>query len=226
MNATVSQPEIRDQLLLRLAESRSVTDELFRIVRADALYERPIPERHRIVFYIGHLEAFDWNLIAGHALGLGVADKELDRLFAFGIDPVDGGLRKTNLPTGLGFLRSALIISASARDSMRFSTKPFAGFGKQLAISRRKDFERRDRTSVDARRDAGVYAAPTNSGSEDCAARLSRLSASHRPRPPIAARMIDIPAGFATLGIPRGGDVFGWDNEFEEHSVASAGLRD
>jgi formylglycine-generating enzyme required for sulfatase activity len=31
--------------------------------------------------------------------------------------------------------------------------------------------------------------------------------------------MIDIPAGFATLGIPRGGDVFGWDNEFEEHSV-------
>ena len=92
MNATASQPDIRDQLLLRLAESRSITDELFRIVRTDALYDRPIPERHRIVFYIGHLEAFDWNLIAGHALGLGAAHKELDRLFAFGIDPVDGGL--------------------------------------------------------------------------------------------------------------------------------------
>jgi hypothetical protein len=92
MNATVSQPDILDQLLLRLAESRSVTDNLFRIVRAGALYDRPIPERHRIIFYIGHLEAFDWNLIAGHALGLGAAHKELDRLFAFGIDPVDGGL--------------------------------------------------------------------------------------------------------------------------------------
>ena len=55
MNATVSQPEIRDRLLLRLAESRSVTDDLFRMVRAEALYDRPIPERHRIVFYIGHL---------------------------------------------------------------------------------------------------------------------------------------------------------------------------
>jgi formylglycine-generating enzyme required for sulfatase activity len=31
--------------------------------------------------------------------------------------------------------------------------------------------------------------------------------------------MIDIPAGIATLGIPRGRESFGWDNEFEEHSV-------
>ena len=75
MNATVSQPDIVDRLLLRLAEARAVTDDLFRIVRTDALYDRPIPERHRIVFYIGHLEAFDWNLIAGHALGLGAAHK-------------------------------------------------------------------------------------------------------------------------------------------------------
>jgi len=61
-------------------------------VRAEALYERPIPETHRIVFYIGHLEAFDWNLIAGQALGHGPAHKGFDHLFAFGIDPVDGGL--------------------------------------------------------------------------------------------------------------------------------------
>ena len=92
MKATATQPDSRDQLLVRLAESRSMTDELFRIVRAEALYDRPIPERHRIVFYIGHLEAFDWNLIADQALGLGPAHKEFDRLFSFGIDPVGGGL--------------------------------------------------------------------------------------------------------------------------------------
>ena len=69
MNATATQLDKRNQLLARLAESRSVTDDLFRMVRTDALYDRPIPERHRIVFYIGHLEAFDWNLIAGQALG-------------------------------------------------------------------------------------------------------------------------------------------------------------
>ena len=51
-----------------LANARQLTDELFQLVRPDSLYERPIPERHRIIFYLGHLEAFDWNLIARYAL--------------------------------------------------------------------------------------------------------------------------------------------------------------
>ena len=75
-------------LLGRLEDARAQTDKLFAIVKPDSLYDRPIPERHRIVFYIGHLEAFDWNLLRpGKSL-----DEGLDRLFAFGIDPVDGGL--------------------------------------------------------------------------------------------------------------------------------------
>ena len=37
MNATATQLDKRDQLLVRLAESRSVTDDLFRIVRTEAL---------------------------------------------------------------------------------------------------------------------------------------------------------------------------------------------
>jgi hypothetical protein len=28
------------------------TDELFGLVHQEALYERPIPERHRIIFYL------------------------------------------------------------------------------------------------------------------------------------------------------------------------------
>ncbi len=46
-----------------LSWARANTDALFGVVRPDSLYDRPIPERHRIVFYIGHLEAFDWNLL-------------------------------------------------------------------------------------------------------------------------------------------------------------------
>jgi formylglycine-generating enzyme required for sulfatase activity len=41
-----------------------------------------------------------------------------------------------------------------------------------------------------------------------------------RPTVPVASRMIEIPAGFATLGIRREAESFGWDNEFDEHSVA------
>src|ERR1700746_1508493 len=75
-----------------LSTARERTDRLFDLVRPDSLYERPIPERHRIVFYIGHLEAFDWNLLRPHMPNVEAFDKRLDRLFAFGIDPVDGGL--------------------------------------------------------------------------------------------------------------------------------------
>ena len=56
------------QLSRALSQAREQTDALFGLVRPDALYERPIPERHRIIFYLGHVEAFDWNLIARYAL--------------------------------------------------------------------------------------------------------------------------------------------------------------
>src|SRR5277367_299327 len=92
MPVTQNQSADLQVLFRRWAEARNRTDELFECVRTDSLYERPIPERHRIVFYIGHLEAFDWNLLHDHVLGLKSFDPEFDRLFAFGIDPVGGGL--------------------------------------------------------------------------------------------------------------------------------------
>src|SRR6266536_5452562 len=83
---------VRNKLLERVSEARRRSDALFNIVRSDSMYERPIPERHRIVFYVGHLEAFDWNLLHENVLGLKSFHPEFDRLFAFGIDPVGGGL--------------------------------------------------------------------------------------------------------------------------------------
>src|ERR1700732_2789207 len=86
------------ELMERISEARRRSDELFNLVRGNALYERPIPERHRIIFYLGHLEAFDWNLLNGSVFGLKSVHPEFDRLFAFGIDPVGGGL-PTDLPS-------------------------------------------------------------------------------------------------------------------------------
>jgi iron(II)-dependent oxidoreductase len=73
-------------LAKRLAEARKQTDSLFEIVKPEALYDRPVAERHRVIFYLGHLEAFDRNLLHGGP------QSEFDKLFAFGIDPVGGGL--------------------------------------------------------------------------------------------------------------------------------------
>ena len=72
-----------------LTHARAGTDTLFGLVRPEAFYERPIPERHRIIFYFGHLEAFDWNLLSQVA-AVPSFSPEFDQLFAFGIDPKPG----------------------------------------------------------------------------------------------------------------------------------------
>ena len=82
----------RHRLLTRLAIARLRTDRLFDMIRPEALYARPVAERHRLIFYLGHLEAFDWNLFRARLPGLKAFAPEFDRLFAFGIDPVGGGL--------------------------------------------------------------------------------------------------------------------------------------
>src|SRR5215813_14288439 len=82
----------RHEYQLRLAHARRVTDDLFAILKEDALYERPIAERHRVIFYLGHVEAFDWNLLGQRAFGIRRFHPSFDQLFAFGIDPIGGGL--------------------------------------------------------------------------------------------------------------------------------------
>ena len=89
-------------LLNELAQARKRSDHILSLIPQDLFYERPIRERHRLVFYLGHLEAFDANLLLRESDGstLQVArnitrkprTRDLHQLFAFGIDPVNGDL--------------------------------------------------------------------------------------------------------------------------------------
>src|SRR3984957_14619362 len=81
---------IGQALQQRLNSARELTDSIFRLLTPEALYSRPIPERHRLVFYLGHLEAFDWNLIGRKTIGVGSWSPRFDTLFEFGIDPPVG----------------------------------------------------------------------------------------------------------------------------------------
>src|SRR5215467_8679777 len=83
-------PALGRSLLGQLESARASTDQLFQLLKPDALYSRPIPERHRLIFYLGHLEAFDWNQICRQALDIPSFNPEFDRLFEFGIDPQMG----------------------------------------------------------------------------------------------------------------------------------------
>src|ERR1041385_8185703 len=74
----------------QLESARAQTDALFQLLDPAELYARPVPERHRLIFYLGHVEAFDWNLFSQHALDRGPLHASFDKLFAFGIDPEPG----------------------------------------------------------------------------------------------------------------------------------------
>ena len=53
MLAAQDRIEVQHELLARLDQARAETDRLFDHVKPEFLYERPIPERHRIVFTSG-----------------------------------------------------------------------------------------------------------------------------------------------------------------------------
>ena len=201
----------RLSLAARMTAARAATDELFSILRPEALYERPIPERHRLIFYLGHLEAFDWNLIAVRAFGVEPFRPEYDKLFAFGIDPVDGGL--PNEPAS-DWPDAASVRSYSARvreildECLSGARAPREGTDLDtifnMAIEHRL---------MHAETLAYLFHQLPYS------AKVPRPDAPPPSRGRIAAREIAIPAGEATLGQSRVDRAFGWDNEFDGMTV-------
>src|SRR6201998_1076822 len=200
-------------LLVQLSQARERSDALFEIVRPEALYERPIAERHRIIFYLGHLEAFDWNLF-GRELGeLQSPTPALDRLFAFGIDPVSGNLpddQPGDWP--------------EHKEVLRYNQGVRTALDEQLPAALEGPDDRRRTISQFLH----VAAEHRLMHIETLAYMLHRLPinlkrARQSPAPPrapqVRPQMAAIPAGIATLGLRRDDGAFGWDNEFEEHSV-------
>jgi ergothioneine biosynthesis protein EgtB len=211
--------EIRRQLIERLFEARLRSDELFSVLRPDFIYERPIPERHRIIFYLGHLEAFDWNLLRERILNLKPFQPEFDQLFAFGIDPVDGGL-PSDQPKDW----------PSVEDARRYVARIREGIDGGLAQLSSADWNSEPvGADFSASTLLNVAVEHRLMHVETLAYMfhqlpLDRKIAGHRKPelvvPPVTPGMIEIPAGRATLGLARGEENgFGWDNEYEAHIV-------
>ena len=188
-----------------LRDARRRTDDLFALLVPAALYDRPIPERHRNIFYLGHLEAFDWNLIGGKTLGLPGLHPTFDRLFEFGIDPPVGCLpqdQPADWPSG-DEVRGYVARSRAAIDrTLAEGQAPEQVW--QVAIEHRLMH-------------AETFAYMLHNLPPDRKIAPPAPEAASGPSP-THPRMAEIPAGKATLGRKRG-EGFGWDNEFDEHTV-------
>src|SRR5271156_6377076 len=204
MGATATVVRTRHELHTRLLGAREQTDSLFRIVRDEAIYERPIPERHRIVFYLGHVEAFDWNLIGRYTLDRRPFHAEFDHLFAFGIDPPPGQL-PSDQPSDWPSLAEVDRYNQRVRDEIDELIDEVPPQLLHVAVEHRLmhaetiayilhqlDYQRK------------VAPAPP-----------PEVETGPAPQP----RMVEIPAGTAQLGLltPEPGQhgAFGWDNEFQ-----------
>jgi gamma-glutamyl hercynylcysteine S-oxide synthase len=208
-------PQLHPGLLARLQEARARTDALFALLPPNSFYERPVPERHRLIFYLGHLEAFDWNLLSP-ALGLTSHDPEFDRLFAFGIDPVDGGL-----PTDVPEVWPSIVRVETYNWRVRTQLSDALQHPSARAANVR---EIADGTLLHVAIEHRLMHAETlayllhNLPVDKKLAKAGPLAADPRPAP--GMRFVTIPAGIATLGKSRhDSSDFGWDNEFGAERV-------
>jgi iron(II)-dependent oxidoreductase len=209
-------PAPHHPLIQRLIDARQVTDALFAIVKPEFLYDRPIRERHRIVFYIGHLEAFDRNLFDQRVCDLPAFNPELDQLFAFGIDPVDGGF-PTDQPADWPALETVRDYGLRAREQIDRAFSALSGH---------------DAAQSDASRQLlNVAIEHRLMHAETLAYMLHQLPLAQKVtelREPVVTRteprdalssMVSVPTGATVLGMPREAGRFGWDNEFGEMRV-------
>lgn len=184
-----------------LESARTTTDELFALLAPEAFYERPVPERHRLIFYLGHLEAFDWNLVCRTTLDVPSFHPAFDHLFAFGIDP-EPGKQTADKPSDWPSLTEVAGYNSRARQTIDRLLRNVPAQIAQVAIEHRL-----------------MHAETLAYLMHNLAYEKKAGPAQHHRtgQEAYSTRMIEIPAGPATLGRRR--DQFGWDNEFDEHSV-------
>ena len=197
--------QLGTQLAEALANARRRTDELFSLLVPAALYDRPIPERHRNIFYLGHLEAFDWNQVCRNSLGMPSFHPEFDKLFEFGIDPPVGRLPEDQ-PRDW----------PSVEEIQRYNTRVRDEIDK--ALERGGAPETVWRVAIEHRlMHAETFAYMLHNlppGRKIAPAGATLETAG----PSTSRRMLEVAAGAATLGRERGNG-FGWDNEFDAHTV-------
>ena len=214
--ATHASPDTN--LHARLDEARARTDFLFTLLQPGAIYDRAIPERHRLIFYLGHLEAFDWNLIARSACERPSFHPEFDRLFAFGIDPIDGQL-PSDQPAD--WPREEEVRKYVHR--IREELDDLIGGSRNAA-----EASEQSRTALAEETPLHVAIEHRLMHAETLAYLLHELPFERKipqvmpPEPAMPAPLhgsVAIPVGVATLGQARAARKFGWDNEFESHTI-------
>jgi iron(II)-dependent oxidoreductase len=206
----------REDLVAWYRATRARTRELFDIVAPAAYYERPIALRNPIVFYEGHLPGFAVNTLVKLALKRNGIDARLETLFARGIDPEDEAAVRS--PTDVWPTRGEVQAFAAACDALVEETLRTATL-EDDAVPQLRDGEAVLTILEHELMHQETLLYMLHALPYEMKVGLTR-------EPPLTLALspegrgdwVRVPAGRATLGLPRGAQ-FGWDNEFPEHVV-------
>lgn len=191
-----------NKLVQEIRAVRAESDRLFSVLESRALYERPIAERHRVIFYIGHFDGFDSIQICREALGMKSPDETFDALFQAGIDP-DSAHLPSDTPADWPSLDQVKAYVQRCRERVDQNIERTPEEIVHMTLEHRLmhletlAYMFHNFPYEFKRAPADVVARP---GDDD---------------PRHANEWREIPAGEAILGKSRD-DGFGWDNEYEE----------
>ena len=191
--------------------TRERTADLFDLLTPEAYYEQPIPLRHPVVFYEGHIPAFSVNTLIKRGLGRQGLNEDLERLFARGIDPADEASAD-----------GAAITSWPSRDMVQ----EYAADADDAILDalRHAEIERDGHPALHRGQAVFTLIEHEELHQETLAYMWHQLPMSRKRRPsgcrPVSdgqvpeVDRIQIPAGRARLGAGPDEIPFGWDNEF------------
>ncbi len=207
----------RAGLRARYLNNRNRSADLFALVDPSAYVDRPIPLRHPVIFYEGHLAAFSFNKLCREALGEASIDAHLERLFERGIDPSDAAdaarHERESWPSrsavaAFGARCDSAILRAIAMADLTDATASPLLERAQAAYCILEHEEMHHETLLYI-----LHQLPLENK------RTAGRAGAFYEREPIATGRVTVGAGTATLGARRDVLPFGWDNEFDETHV-------
>jgi gamma-glutamyl hercynylcysteine S-oxide synthase len=213
--------------------NRARTETLFDLIAPDAYYTRPIALRNPIVFYEGHLPAFSVIAFLRRGLGLPPVDARLEKLFERGIDPdsTDSAVPRSGASTiwpsrddVRAFARACDAAILAAIPNMPATPEAIEGLYTALEheamhqetllyMWHRLAYEQKRRPTPEVRRPTSISGQRRDS---DRTADVGRRTSTPTSVP--------VPTGEAVLGVDRSQIPFGWDNEFDRHTVHVEGF--
>ena len=205
----------RKQLIAWYQRNRRRSHAIFDIVADEAYYNRPIAQRHPLVFYEGHLPAFSFNTLVNRGLGQPSIDERLQSLFARGIDPSENDHRSGN----------------AVHWPERSDVRQFADEADRRVIAAltHADLDQPGHPLLDRAEAAFAILEHEAMHQETLLYMWHRLPFEQKRKPSgyeprvngmvPSSDWVDVDAGRAVLGIDRHAVPFGWDNEHPGYAV-------